>query len=308
VRRRLSVTKPSVVSVCIPTRNRSGLLAECLASILDQGFPLDRLEVLVFDDASEPAEAEANQRSVEELRGRGFARVRLERSETNVLMLAGRQRLVELSSGEFLLFLDDDGALERDTLSVLVSSMGEDASLGAVGPRIVGAGPERPVLHPAAFIHPWTGTYSMRDADSPLLCDWLNTTCLLVRRDAFLESGGFDASFRQAHGEADVCLALKSRGRGVLYQPRAEAVHKIAPSLMRRERFYHLYRNKLWVIRRHFPGPRRFSALGVHAVFGTARHLVESISYNRGIVPGECRVIFKALWDGLFGMWSHDRS
>src|SRR5215813_5956197 len=40
------------VSAVIPCRNESKFIAACLASVLNNGYPLDRLEILVIDGLS----------------------------------------------------------------------------------------------------------------------------------------------------------------------------------------------------------------------------------------------------------------
>lgn len=291
-----------LVSICIPTHNRGRMLAECIDSILGQGYPRERLEILVFDDASSPEEFARVQHTFERLRAAGFWRLHLVRSERNVKMLVGRQTLSGAASAEseFFLFLDDDGTLERDTLHVLVESARENARIAAVGPRIVAAIDCRKVLHSAFFMNPWSGLYTMRDAEEATLCDWLNSTCLLVRKQALGESGGFDVSFGQSQAEADLCLRLKTLGYGVLYQPRATAFHKVMPGDVRRERLYYLYRNKFWVIRKHFRGLPRMTALALHLLLGTPRHLAESVWFNQTINRQEWKAILRAAWDGLF--------
>lgn len=293
---------PPLVSICIPTHNRSRMLAECIDSIAGQDYPLERLEVFVFDDASGSEEAEQVKQTLERFKGAGFSRFHLTRSEQNVKMLMGRQALSQDTSleSEFLLFVDDDGLLEPDTLSILVKSLDGRSDIGAVGPRIVAPGDRDKALQAAFFINSWTGFYAMRDSHVLTPCDWLNTTCLLVRKEAFLKVGGFDVSFEQSHAEADLCLRLKASGYAIFYQPKATAVHNIAPRTTRRERLYHLYRNKFWVIRKHFHGLSRLTALGLHALLGTPKHLAESVWTNKTINRQEWRVILQATRDGLF--------
>src|SRR5207244_4351982 len=56
--------------------------------------------------------------------------------------------------------------------------------------------------------------------------DYCSAACLLVRADLWRELGGFDERYAPAYYEdTDLCFALRSTGRRVLYQPRAEVVH-----------------------------------------------------------------------------------
>src|SRR5262249_8017398 len=50
-------------------------------------------------------------------------------------------------------------------------------------------------------------------------------TCLLVRRSAFDEVGGFDESFPVAYNDIDFCLKLGQNGWRLVYVPDAVVIH-----------------------------------------------------------------------------------
>lgn len=112
-----------VVSVVIPTRNRSALLAETLGSIRAQTYP--HWEVIVVDDDSED-------RTVEMVRA-------LARSDSRFRVLqspgpsrgapACRNDGLEASTGEFVVFFDSDDLMHRDCLGGRVALMQSDPDL-----------------------------------------------------------------------------------------------------------------------------------------------------------------------------------
>ena len=56
--------------------------------------------------------------------------------------------------------------------------------------------------------------------------DYASAACLLVRRSAFVEVGGFDPRFAPMYCEdVDLCLALAKRHGRVVYQPRSVVEH-----------------------------------------------------------------------------------
>ena len=85
------------VSVVIPTHNRPGLLCDAVASVLAQDVPV---EVIVVDDASTPA--------VAGLPALDDPRVKVVRNELAIGPTKARNVGVELASGAFVAFLDDD--------------------------------------------------------------------------------------------------------------------------------------------------------------------------------------------------------
>src|SRR5205823_135115 len=60
----------------------------------------------------------------------------------------------------------------------------------------------------------------------PRIVDYLSGACLLVRRSAFDEVGGFDPIYELAYFEdADLCLSLAAQGYRVVYEPRSIVTH-----------------------------------------------------------------------------------
>jgi GT2 family glycosyltransferase len=49
--------------------------------------------------------------------------------------------------------------------------------------------------------------------------------CMLVRKDLFLEVGGFDRRFRVAFNDIDLCLRLHRLGYSNLIEPEARLIH-----------------------------------------------------------------------------------
>lgn len=100
----------SLVSVIIPTRNRAALLRQTIRSVLDQTWP--ETEIIVVDEASEDGT-----RAVLD----HFAKnIRVVRHETPQGPSAARNVGVERSSGEYVIFLDDDDLLHPRHVEELV--------------------------------------------------------------------------------------------------------------------------------------------------------------------------------------------
>src|SRR5262245_26284876 len=92
-----------LVSIPIPCFNAGRWIAECIQSALDQTYP--HKEVIVVDDGS-------SDNSLEIIRGFGN-RIRFETGPNRGGNVT-RNRLVQLSQGEWLSFLDaDDFLLQR---------------------------------------------------------------------------------------------------------------------------------------------------------------------------------------------------
>jgi GT2 family glycosyltransferase len=60
--------------------------------------------------------------------------------------------------------------------------------------------------------------------------DWVSGACMLARRDALQQVGGFDERYFLYWEDADLCRRLRGRGYEIRYAPAATAVHTVGRS------------------------------------------------------------------------------
>ena len=53
----------------------------------------------------------------------------------------------------------------------------------------------------------------------------MTTACALVKKEAFLQVGGFDEKLAVTFNDVDLCLRLREAGYRVLWTPYAELIH-----------------------------------------------------------------------------------
>lgn len=288
------------ISILMCTRNRGRAAVRCLESLSRQEYPAASLEIAVLDDASTDDTPLLVRAALERVSASGFRGAQLFVNAENMQIAAGRSLLEKKAApeAEFVCFVDDDADLPPKTLSFLAGFLRENPDAGAAGPRIAAMSDPRTAVHKANFVS-WNGRYREKDSLEPLDCDWLNSTCLMVRASALGQAGGFYPGFYTAHEEVDFCLRLKRYGWRVVYLPEITVLHDIVPGRTKRERLYYLYRNKFLVFRRNF-GLFRFAiaSLGTLA-FGLPKYLLESLRAGGG--RGEISLILRAVVHGLLG-------
>lgn len=112
------------VSVVIPTYNRPAELQRALHSVVAQGYP--DLEIIVIDDNVNNPDARENTAGVV----RSFtAPVRLEQNTVSLGGAGSRNRGIDIATGAFIAFLDDDDEWLPDKLSsqvALLQSLPDD--------------------------------------------------------------------------------------------------------------------------------------------------------------------------------------
>jgi GT2 family glycosyltransferase len=63
--------------------------------------------------------------------------------------------------------------------------------------------------------------------------DWVSGSCLLARRAALRQVGGFDEGYFLYEEDADLCRRVRAAGWSVLFTPAAEVLHRRGRSMAR---------------------------------------------------------------------------
>jgi len=166
---------------------------------------------------------------------------------TNVGIPAGRDAGVAQVAGDLLLFCDDDAALgDERTLARMIALFDGDPRLGIVQPRPV---------DPASGQTPRRFVPRLRVGD-PARSSYLNALwegVLLVRRQAYVDSGGWAAEYFYAHEGVELAWRTWDAGWTVRYAGDVAVWHDaVIPT--RHAEFHRLQaRNRVWLARRNLP-------------------------------------------------------
>ncbi len=149
---------------------------------------------------------------------------------------------------EYVLISNPDVELCQRATSALLEEIATDARIGAVGPRVLNSdgstypsGRKLPSLRTgvghALFAgvwpsNPWSRSYRAESegSDTRRTVGWLSGSCLLVRRSAFEQLGGFDEGYFMYFEDVDLGFRLGKAGWKNVYTPRASVVHTGAQS------------------------------------------------------------------------------
>ncbi|GAA0999355.1 glycosyltransferase family 2 protein [Subtercola frigoramans] len=147
---------------------------------------------------------------------------------------------------EWILVTNPDVTFTPGSIDALLAVAEADDRIGMVGPRItnddgsiypsardlpsltVGAG--HAVLHRIWPGNPWSKRYLRADKShsaqtEPVQSGWLSGACMLVRRAAFEQVGGFDDRFFMYFEDVDLGERIGNAGWKVLYVPTATVGH-----------------------------------------------------------------------------------
>lgn len=219
-----------LVSVIIPTSDHADVLETCVRSILEKTvYP--NYEVLLVDNNSHERRTEA---CYERLARDSGGRVRVERypgsfNFSAIVNLGARE-----ARGDYLLLLNNDTEVITPEWMGRMVGLAAREDVGCVGVRLYY--PDDTIQHAGVVIggmgagHLFLdfprenhGYFNLADCQRDLSA--VTAACMMVRRDVFEDTGGFDERYAVAYNDVDFCLRLRERGLLVVYTPEVELYH-----------------------------------------------------------------------------------
>ena len=203
-----------LISVVVATHNRPERLDALLESLREQEIGLDRFEVIVVDDASDPATPEVLETQIQ----RGGLQLTTIRRVVSGGPGAARNEGWRAASGALVAFTDDDCVVTPGWLKVAL---------------------ETAVEHPGAFLQGRTiPNPAEADSYNPFshsvevekLGPWFETCNMVYPRELLEDHGGFDhESFTMPGGEdTDLAWRLMRTGVEAVFAPEMLAYHAVS--------------------------------------------------------------------------------
>ena len=222
------------IAFVVVSYNTRELLFECLASAAESASSAE-YELVVVDNASEDGSAEAVRKV--------FPQATVITNQSNRGFAAACNQGIQATKAAFVLLLNSDAQLTPPALKALRDCMQEERC-GAAGCRLVnGNGAE--LVNTMNFLTPlnqalellgtpkrlgWkalTRTHYPRLTGAGPDCsvDWIEGSCLLLRRRALEEAGLLDERFFMYSEDEDLCLRLRRIGWSVCFTDAGTAIH-----------------------------------------------------------------------------------
>jgi N-acetylglucosaminyl-diphospho-decaprenol L-rhamnosyltransferase len=271
------------VTVAVVSFNTRELLLRCLDSLAAEVRD-GRAEVWVIDNGSADGSAAAAREHAP------WARV--QEAEGNLGFGGAVNAIARTTAGPWLLVLNADTELEPGALGALLGAA-DAPRVGVVAPRLrLPSGATQHSVHPfptlvltLAFnlglhrLWPPAARHlcleGFWDPDQPRAVPWALGACLLVRREAFAELGGFDERQWMYAEDLDLGWRLAQRGWITRYEPTARVHHAsgaaTGPAFGDRQRDRFLAATYALLARRR--GPRRMRATAALNIAGAAGRL-----------------------------------
>jgi len=229
------------LSIIIVNFNVKDLLRQCLNTLMVANDKLmeanERMEIFVVDNASQDG-------SVEMVR-REFPQVKLIASKRNLGFAKANNLAIKHSTGRYLLFLNPDTVVPKETLLEMIRFMDENSQVGVATCFVeLASGGMDPDCH-RGFPTPWAafcffsklekifphskifGQYhqTWKDLGKTHEIDSCCGAFMMVRRKAMEEVGVWDEDFFFYGEDLDWCYRFKEKGWPVMFYPGVKIIH-----------------------------------------------------------------------------------
>ncbi len=216
-----------LVSVIIPAKNEEGNIERCLNSLMCVDYPKDNIEIIVVDNGS-------LDKTVCIAKKYG-AKVFVEPN----LTIAGMRNLgAKNSKGDILAFVDADVSVSKDWIKNAINFLQVD-SVGCVG-----CSPSIPVdstwVEKVWHLH-------KKGKPETITPKWIASMNMFVKRDVFIEIGGFNESLKTCE---DVDLGYRlSKKYKIIWSKKIKAIHYGEAKNLK-----HLFRKEFWRGKNNYSG------------------------------------------------------
>jgi N-acetylglucosaminyl-diphospho-decaprenol L-rhamnosyltransferase len=259
------------LSYCVVNTNGRDYLLACLAAI-ERTHPAGvSYETIVLDNSSDDGSVAAVQAT-----GRNLRMIAL---DERVGKAQNDSTLLREARARLCLLLNEDAELQEGATAALMAALEADPQAAAAGALLLASdGTPTPsawrlpglgvALAGAFFLHRAFTVQS--GGTSTRRVGWVQSSAMLVRREAAEQVGFLDPEFFVYSDETDFCKRLGDAGWRILHVPAARAIHHdqfSSDSIGARRRVVEFHRGRDRYLRKHSSPPVRMAVRALGAWF-----------------------------------------
>lgn len=210
------------VSVVIPVYNHLDHSLTCLRSIAAHPSHV-AAEIIVVDDCSSDETAD----TLPQVEG-----LRYQRNPENLGFIGACNAGAAAARGEYLVFLNNDTAVQPGWLDALIDTFDTHPDAGLVGAKLIY--PDGRLQEAGGIVFNDASGWNYGRFGDPAApeynylreVDYCSGAAIAIRADLFAGFGGFDRHYTPAYYEdTDLAMKVWAHGLRVLYQPKSAVVH-----------------------------------------------------------------------------------
>lgn len=278
------VELPLAISIIVVNYNGKDYLEECFNSVNDLDYPMDRLEVILVDNASTDG-------SVEYVK-ENFPNVRILQLDKNYGFCKPNNEGVTIARGEYVVLLNNDTVVDKKWLSELVKGVVNDKDVVSCASKMF-LYENRNLINTAGGKITIIGGgfykgYGDKDGEKYNKFEYTGFGCgagVLVRKDFFEKIGGFDEDYFASCEEHDLGWKCWLFGHKVLYVPTAVMYHKVSGTFGTKDSFqpikvYLITRNRLYNLFKNLEPLNVLKGFFIGIIFDTYRGIYYLLHQN----------------------------
>ena len=212
----------SIASIVVPAFNHFEHTLTCLRALTACGDATP-FEVIVVDDAS----SDETEQRLAEIEG-----IRVQRNAENLGFIGACNAGAALARGDYLVFLNNDTAVQAGWLDALIGTFDAQPAAGLVGAKLVY--PDGRLQEAGGIVFDDGSGWNYGRFEDPAApaynhlreADYCSGAAIALPRALFERLGGFDAHYAPAYYEdTDLAMKVREQGLKIFYQPAATVVH-----------------------------------------------------------------------------------
>lgn len=224
------------LSTVILSYNTSDLLRDCLTSLKRNEKEVD-LEIIVSDNGSSDGSIAMVKKE--------FPSVNVIENQENLGFARGNNQARKVVKGEYILFLNSDTEVQKNTLKEVVKQLESDPLVGALTCKIVLPSGKLDKDARRSFPTPWVALthfsyldrifsgskifskywYGYLSPDVIHEVDAIQGAFFLVRRKVLEEVNWFDEDYFLDGEDIDLCWKIAKEGYKIIYYPKVSITH-----------------------------------------------------------------------------------
>lgn len=224
-------TNAPLVSIIIPSKNKSDILDACIRSITSYST-YNNFEIIIIDNGSTEksffssvAQWEYNYPGV----------IKSYRMDIPFNYSVLNNNAVQYAKGEYLLFLNNDTQLISENLIEELIKIAQLDNVGAVGPKLLY--PNNTIQHAGIVLsldetgsHIYSGAHKdtagyFNNVNCLTNYSAITGACMMIKKDRFIQVGGFDEHLAVDCNDLELCCKLLSKGFNNVYLPWVKMYH-----------------------------------------------------------------------------------
>lgn len=222
-RARKSSAPTFACSIIMPVCNNVESAKQCLTALSTVTQDIEYEVIVVADVTSNGAQ---------EFLGSLGGDVQIIRNQEDIGFAKACNQGARAARGRFLVFLNHDTIPLNNWLTALVAEVTSHSEVGIVGSKLLY---EDDTIQHAGVVFAREGLmpyhlYRRFQRDHPAVnqrrtFQSVTAACMLIRREIFEETGGFDEGFQNGFEDVDLCLKVRDKGWQIVYQPLSVLYH-----------------------------------------------------------------------------------